>query len=202
MELITSHKNNFDHKPAVFISSLALYNEGYLNGRWVTIAQLAAGLDWVNDPSINPRRTDEEFFLTDWEYIPQELNISEFTSINFLTKIARKQPALFDIDWSSLKKDPMAVRNLAYQFEDDDVAGMAVNILDDDELDMWWRAQHYSLGSARVALSNYDSTADFHLVDDLDHVNDYELDSYLDSMVIEMQKSLIDEAKTAVQLSK
>lgn len=187
--------DDYDRQPALWIGNLAEYNNFNLTGAWYTMAQLTSGIKFTHG---NP---DDEHFIGDHEYMPKILNVSEYTSVPWLIDLAKTRPGavLFSTDWNFMRFSIDLLHDETFSYYQDEEAVMELigQIVDDYGVSNWFNSRdwHDSLASARVALSDYDQTSDWHVIDNLEHIADSKLLSVVDSVIDAMQQALLDAAE-------
>ena len=86
---------------SIFLTNLGKYNEGCLIGEWV---KLPVPKDKLEDVlcRIGINQEYEEYFITDYESLLSNLQISEYSSIAELNKLAERIEGLADHEYEKL----------------------------------------------------------------------------------------------------
>ena len=85
----------------IYLTNLGRYNEGCLMGEWVKLPIPEDKLETVL-ARIGIDDQDEEYFISDYESIFDNLHIGEYTSIDELNVFAQKLEELADFEYEKL----------------------------------------------------------------------------------------------------
>ena len=85
----------------IFLTNLGKYNEGILMGEWVKLPVASEKLEAVMK-RIGIRNGYEEYFITDYESSIANLQISEYTSVTEVNRLAEQLDELNDWDYEKL----------------------------------------------------------------------------------------------------